>query len=42
MMSGALTIARKEFTAFFKTPVAYIVLCAFLILNAFPYAGRLA
>jgi ABC-2 type transport system permease protein len=32
-VSSALTIARKEFAAFFKTPVAYIVLCAFLILT---------
>jgi ABC-2 type transport system permease protein len=31
-MSGAWTIARKEFGTFFKTPVAYIVICAFQIL----------
>lgn len=31
-MNGALTIARKEFGTFFKTPVAYIVICAFQVL----------
>ncbi len=31
-MSGVMTIARKEFGTFFKTPVAYIVICAFQIL----------
>jgi ABC-2 type transport system permease protein len=31
-MNFALTIARKEFVTFFKTPVAYIVICAFQIL----------
>lgn len=31
-MRGAMTIAYKEFSTFFKTPIAYIVICAFQIL----------
>lgn len=31
-MRGAMTIAYKEFSTFFKTPIAYIVICVFQIL----------
>lgn len=36
-MSGAMTIASKEFRTFFKTPVAYVFLCAFLALTGFTF-----
>jgi len=34
-VSGALTIARREVGAYFQTPVGWVVLTAFLVLNGF-------
>ena len=33
-MSGTLTIFRREFAAYFNSPIAYIFIIAFLVLNA--------
>jgi len=34
MMNGTLTIFRREFAAYFNSPIAYIFIIAFLVLNA--------
>ena len=33
-MSGTLTIFRREFSAYFNSPIAYIFIIAFLVLNS--------
>jgi ABC-type transport system involved in multi-copper enzyme maturation permease subunit len=33
-MNGALTIFRREFAAYFNSPIAYIFIIAFLVLNS--------
>lgn len=38
-MSGVLTVAGKEFRTWFKTPVAYVFLCAFLGYVGFAFFG---
>src|SRR5262245_19632787 len=41
MTTPALTIAKREFGAYFKSPVAYIVLAVFLALSGFFYFNSL-
>ncbi len=39
-MGTAFTIARREFAAYFKSPIAYIVLSAFLALTGYLFFDR--
>lgn len=40
-MQPVLTIARREFGAYFKSPIAYIVLSVFLLLSGFFFFNQL-
>ena len=40
-MNGSLAIARRELSAFFNSPIAYIVLCGFLLVAGWLYFSTL-
>lgn len=41
-MRGLLTLARRDFTSYFVSPVAYVVGAVFLILSGFVFYGNLS